>query len=169
MQCTARTDYGQCRRQAVKGKDKCSFHGGALKIKNGLYSKYLTQTLRDRLEESMTQDARDLREEIGALRMLSCRAAELYGQYSDKGNGLEIESMHLWRSLMNDIRQTVESLSKVEDRDSITATQVQLILTQVSQAIMDVCDSSTQRKLLSRLKAIRIPSGALSKSALLSR
>lgn len=136
-------------------------------MRNGLYSKYLTKTLRERLEEASTQEALDLREEISALRLLSCRAAELYSKYSDKGNGLEVESIHLWRALMNDIRQAVESLSRVEDRDSITAAQVQLILSQISQAIMDVCDAQTQRKLLTRLKAIRIPNGDLSKSVLL--
>lgn len=128
-------------------------------MSHGTYSKYIKGELAKRVDEVRDAQSKELQEEQTLLRALVARATEMLSALMGKDPQAELQATQNLRSLIAEVRQTAESISKIEERHAITPAQVEVVLSQIVFAVQEVCDGPTQAKLLSRLRNLRLPVG----------
>lgn len=117
QRCTARAKSTQqrCWFPAVKGKDKCRYHGGLTPIKHGLYSKYAHKALADLIAENLQHpDLLDIRQRIATLDALTQDFLRVVAAAGDKAVLTPAERESLAR-LLEKSTAAVAKLSEVEE------------------------------------------------------
>lgn len=179
-QCKRQRRTGhRCRKWAITGSEYCQFHGGSgkrAKVRNNhlpkFYSKYLTDTLNEALEQQLELDSHEqlnLQEELALMRLSSGQAMALWAaaQQLPKDNANRDEMIMSAALVMREALQSVAQLCKdaasveAARKDAITPMDLKQIVNQLVRLLYSVCGEEHEdiaRRFELRVKdEIRLP------------
>ncbi|OPL18744.1 MAG: hypothetical protein AVO35_13230 [Candidatus Aegiribacteria sp. MLS_C] len=141
-----------------QGEGKCHLHGGAARgrpIKHGRYAKKTSRQLRDKIEAHLENPRPlDLSEELALLRALADYLLESLGETGDMGPDLGPIL-----SAVDRIRQTVDTVSKIQAREALTAQETVLVAATLADILKkNIEDEDTLRHVLGELRVRLCPS-----------
>lgn len=166
-QCTA-TSKGtgeRCKLPAVDGYTVCRFHGGATPrgeasphYKHGRYSRYLNQSLQDKLAAVDDENPLDLLPELQVQRAL---LADYLNRFSEgmRLGATDIQFLFGWSG---EIGRTVERMVKMRNDTALTAAEVALIAARLPEVVAKyIHDPDTQQRFLADLfNSVGVPESA---------
>ena len=157
-QCVATSSASglRCRLQALPGKDRCVWHGGATPVVTGQYSKYLTKTLRAAVEEASTEVT--LVEELRLARGVLARTLQLAEAVADRPT-LEMACLGEVQKQVADVRAIVESIDRQNERRSITPEQVELVVGGILRVLVKHVDPAVLDRVAAEMRDMKWPGG----------
>lgn len=157
-QCVATSNASgeRCKLQALPGKDRCTWHGGAAPVITGQYSKYLKKTLRDAVEEASGDTS--LVDELRLARGVLTRTLVLAQAVSDRPS-LEMACLGEVQKQIADVRAIVEAIERSNERRSITPEQVELVIGGMLRVLTKHLDQDTLDKVAREMMDMKWPGG----------
>jgi hypothetical protein len=157
MECGAKKrNGGKCRAPAM-ANGRCRIHGGlqpkgvdSPNYKHGRYSRYLNQSLRDKLDIVADDNPLDIVPELQIQRALF---AEFTSRLNDgyRLTALDIDYLMGWSS---EIGRTVERIVKMRNETALTAAEIALIAMRVPEVVAKyIDDPDKQQRFISDLFA----------------
>lgn|SRR5574337_88324 len=150
-QCTAtskRTGQ-QCQQPAMHGSTKCYHHGGATPrgaksphFKTGLYSKYASHEVGDKIEEYLAADPFDLTHELALTRALLADYLSRFQEHMPMG----LDSIDGMTVLVDRIRKTVETIVKIRNDSALTAAEVTFLASRIVGLLDKYIDDPAKRE-----------------------
>ena len=182
-QGTKRRTRERCKRWALKGSERCQFHGGRRHVSRtkGMpkrYAKFLGVTLRNKIEELTSDphfDQINLYDEIAIARLSATQALKLAepvltGSIKVK-NTTMVLAMSCLRDAMDHVRDVVVAAAKIEHDagGKVSLRVVDLVIMQVIKAIHEVCDDPVLADLIEKAvrENVRLPEGSGDAGALI--
>lgn len=157
-QCVATSSASgrRCKLQALPGKDRCAWHGGAAPVITGQYSKYLKKTLREAVDEASGDTS--LVDELRLARGILTRTLVLAQSVSDRPS-LEMACLNEVQRQIADVRAIVEAIDRQNERRSITPEQVELVIGSVLRVLTRHLDQDTLDAVAREMMEMKWPGG----------
>lgn len=160
--CGAKTrSGGQCQKPPVKGANRCKLHGGKTPRgtdsphwKNGLYSQYASESLKDVLDELDNQSTDELNpeKEIRLMQALIIRSKALQNDLTDLDD-LEVISRILSRLVAS--QQKSQQLM-LEQQHLISVKEVNYLLDRLEEILIDRYGDEEAEQIINQLKNIKL-------------
>lgn len=157
MQCGAKTRSGTPCKSPAMANGRCRMHGGlqpkgadSPNFKHGRYSKYLNQSLQDKLATVDDENPLDLLPELQVQRAL---LADYLNRFSE-GMRLGAPDIQFLFGWSGEIGRTVERIVKMRNDTALTAAEVALIAMRIPEVVTKyIDDPDTQRRFIADLFA----------------
>lgn len=141
---------GYCRRPTSEGR--CRLHGGqsidgGRPVSHGLYS-----GRRDELQEKFEQAYRDDR--LGSMRAEIATLKALYAELWERIETVDRDTIEAAVKIQGEIRNSLDTASKIQNREAPTQEEVTALVTGVAQLIDEYVPESKQPDAFNELKSI---------------
>lgn len=153
--CGAKTRSGSPCKMAALENGRCRLHGGlslggeaSPTFKTGRYSKYLKQSLAEKLATVEDENPLDTLPELHMQRALF---AEYVSRFSE-GTRLQAQDIHYLMGWSAEITRTVERMIKQRNETALTAAEVALIAARIPEVVAKfIHDRDTQKAFINAL------------------
>ncbi|KIL36217.1 hypothetical protein SD71_09735 [Cohnella kolymensis] len=135
------------------GVGRCKLHGGASKIKHGLYSKYLKHTLSDTVQSLL--DDPDL---INLRQQIAFKQALLLDRINQFEAGMSPDDIRFFADLSEKVSRDIERLNKIEHGEKyiLQVAEVQAVVQQITLIIhQEITDDYVIERVASRLSQLK--------------
>ncbi len=158
MQCGAKTRSGKPCKSKPMENGRCRMHGGlqpkgeaSPNFVHGRYSKYMRQSLQEKMVTVEDDNPLDLLPELNVQRAL---LAEYIGRFQ-AGVALGMGDIDALVSWSSDIGKMVERIVKMRNETALTAAEVALIAARIPEVVMKYLDDpDKQQRFISDLFAV---------------
>lgn len=140
MQCGAKTRNGTPCKSRAMANGRCRMHGGTQPVgaaspnfKTGRYSKYLKDSLKNKLDDAQTGDPLDLLPELEVQRALF---SEYIGRFQE-GMALsayDIDYLFGWSA---EIGKSVERIVKMKNDSALTQVEIKFLAARIVEVVGD--------------------------------
>ena len=164
----------RCAKWALTGSNFCQFHGGRHKtyVRNHslpkFYSKYLTKTLAEAVDEQLGMDSSDqlnLQEELALMRLTCAQAVAMFSAaHETEKDELIVSASLIMREALESVGQMCKDAAAVESsrKDAITPMDLKQIVNQIVRLLYTVCGEDNEhiaRRFEERVRdEIKLPS-----------
>ena len=172
VRCTARSKqmFRRCQNFAVRGKDKCRFHGGATPVTTGRYSKYLKGTSIGKALDEAGAGSTSLRDEIALGRAAASQMAMAMGVATkvmeDPNPAGKAQALQMMvtitegiTGLLQTITKACDAVERAEARKSIRPADVQIVMAAIVQILESELTTEQLQRVTRRLVQVPWPAG----------